>query len=238
MPKIEYGKTKPSEADIKTWCTLTGSNGEIPELVATLRNIDAAYREWRRTLSGGTKQKQQEILRMTRQSRVMRMYQPTLIPGLLQTAEYAYEILRRSIKFHKIPDDLDEGVAKRMERQQVLYQGDRLFHILMGESALYNNVGGNSVMTGQLDRLMAIMGLPRVSFGIIPTGTELPMQLTNFVMFDERRVTVETVTAELAVTQPREIRAYHQTFDILAGHSVTGDAARDLIRKAVEARAT
>ncbi|MBF6239115.1 helix-turn-helix domain-containing protein [Nocardia otitidiscaviarum] len=236
VPKIEYGRTKPSEADIRTWCSLTGTESEIPDLVATLRNIDAAYREWRRTLSGGTKQKQHEILRMMRQSAIMRVYQPSLIPGLLQTTEYAYAILRRSIRFHNIPDDLDEGVSKRMERQQILYQGERRFHILMGELALYNSVGGDSIMLGQLDRLLATTVQPRVSFGIVPMDTELPMQLTNFVMFDERRVTVETISAELTISQPREIRLYHRTFDTLAKKSMYGSEARALIQRAINAR--
>ncbi|MGW0248823.1 helix-turn-helix domain-containing protein [Nocardia goodfellowii] len=236
VPKIEYGKTKPSITDIQVWCRLTGFEGEIPELIATLRNVEAAYREWRRTLSSGTKQKQHEILRLMQQSKVMRVFQPLLIPGLLQTAEYASAILRRSIRFHGIPDDLDEGVAKRLERQQVLYRGDRRFHLLMGEQALYNNVGGESVMRGQLDRLLAATVLPRITFGIVPLSAELPMQLTNFVMFDERRVTVEGVTAELTITQPGEIKVYHRTFDILIRESVTGDPARSLICKAVETR--
>ncbi|WP_051406905.1 Scr1 family TA system antitoxin-like transcriptional regulator [Nocardia sp. CNY236] len=123
-----------------------------------------------------------------------------------------------------------------MERQQILYQGDRRFHILIGELALYNKVGDDSVMAGQLDRLLATIVLPRVSFGIVPIGAELPMQLTNFVMYDARRVTVEAVTAELTITQPREIEVYHKTFDILSGQSVTGQDARMLIRKAIGAR--
>ncbi|WP_327145969.1 helix-turn-helix domain-containing protein [Nocardia sp. NBC_01327] len=221
IPKIEYGRTKPSIADIQVWCTLTGAQSEMPNLVATLRNIETSYREWRRTLSGGTKQKQHEILHLMQQSKVIRAYQPSLIPGLLQTAEYASTVLRRSIKFHGIPDDLDEGVSKRIERQQILYRGDHRFHILMGEQALYNTVGGDSVMIGQLDRLLAAMGLPRVTFGIVPMSAELPMQLTNFVMFDQRRVTVESISAELTVTQPREIKLYHRTFDVLVGQSVS-----------------
>ncbi|MEU0539300.1 helix-turn-helix transcriptional regulator [Nocardia sp. NPDC005978] len=236
VPKIEYGKTKPSVADIRVWCKLTGAEGEIPGLVASLQNIDTAYREWRRTLSGGTKVKQNEILRLMQQAKVMRVYQPSLVPGLLQTAEYAAVTLQRSIRFHQIPNDLDEGVAKRLERQQILYRGDHRIHLLMGEQALYNDVGGDPVMRGQLDRLIAAMGLPRLTFGIVPLDAELPMQLTNFVMFDERRVSVEGIAAELTIIQPGEIRVYHRTFDMLANQSMTGDAARALIRKAIDAR--
>ncbi|MEU2043043.1 Scr1 family TA system antitoxin-like transcriptional regulator [Nocardia niwae] len=50
------------------------------------------------------------------------------------------------------------------------------------------------------------------------------------------RVLVENITAELSITQPREIAVYHRTFDVLAGQSVTGEAARELIRKALDAR--
>jgi|GEM_PF-5804649 len=62
------------------------------------------------------------------------------------------------------------------------------------------------------------------------------MQITNFVMFDDKKVMVETPAAELTITQPREVMVYGQTFDILAGQSVTGDHARVLIRKALDTR--
>jgi hypothetical protein len=55
-------------------------------------------------------------------------------------------------------------------------------------------------------------------------------------MFDDRMVLVEAITAELKVTQPREIQLYRRAFDTLAGQSVTGDRARELIRKALDAR--
>ncbi|WP_239003848.1 DUF5753 domain-containing protein [Nocardia panacis] len=175
-------------------------------------------------------------VQLAEKTKLMRIYQPTLIPGILQTAEYAQAILKRSIERHRIPDDLEAGVAKRLERQQLLYRGDRRFHILVAEQALYTTVGGDGVMLGQLDRLLAAIGLPRVSFGVVPSIAELPMQITNFVMFDDKKVMVETPAAELTITQPREITVYGQTFDALAGQSVTGDVARTLIRRALTIR--
>jgi len=236
VPKIEYGKTKPTEPDIRLWCELTKSQDQIPDLIATARNIASAYLEWRRVLNAGTRQRQHMSVQLAEKTRLMRVYQPTLMPGILQTAEYAQAILKRSIERHRIPDDLEAGVAKRLERQQLLYRGDRRFHILMAEQALYTTVGSDGVMRGQLDRLLAAIGLPRVSFGIVPAIAELPMQITNFVMFDDKKVMVETPAAELTITQPREVMVYGQTFDILAGQSVTGDHARVLIRKALDTR--
>ncbi|RJO74893.1 XRE family transcriptional regulator [Nocardia panacis] len=236
VPKIEYGKTKPTEPDIRLWCELTGTKDQVSDLIATARNIASAYLEWRRVLNAGTKRRQHMSVQLAEKTKLMRIYQPTLIPGILQTAEYAQAILKRSIERHRIPDDLEAGVAKRLERQQLLYRGDRRFHILVAEQALYTTVGGDGVMLGQLDRLLAAIGLPRVSFGVVPSIAELPMQITNFVMFDDKKVMVETPAAELTITQPREITVYGQTFDALAGQSVTGDVARTLIRRALTIR--
>ncbi len=236
MPKIEYGKTKPTEADIRLWCTLTDSRDQAADLIATARNIEAAYVEWRRVLQAGTRRRQHVSVKLTEQSKRLRIFQPSLIPGILQTAEYAQAMLRRSIDFHRISDDLDKGVAKRLERQQLLYKGERRFWILIGEQALYTTVGNGLVMAGQLDRLLAVIGLSRVTFGIVPATAELPMQTTNFVMFDDRMVMVETMTAELTISQPREIAQYHRAFNTLAGKAVTEDAARGVIWTALERR--
>ncbi|MFI5779531.1 helix-turn-helix domain-containing protein [Nocardia sp. NPDC051570] len=237
VSKIEYGKTAPTEADIRAWCTHTRAEGQVPDLLATLRNIEAAWLEWRRVLSTGTKRRQQASIKLEADTSVMRVYHPFLIPGLLQTAEYAEAILRAVIDFQQIPDDLDEGVSKRMERQQILYRRDHKFHFLLAEQALRTTVGSDQTMIGQLDRLLAVAGMPRVVLGIIPAAAQYRVSMTNFTMFDNRMVMVETVTAELTVTQPREIALYGKAFDRLAEQSTTGESARNLIRKALETRA-
>ncbi|MBF5000331.1 helix-turn-helix domain-containing protein [Nocardia sp. BSTN01] len=236
VSKIEYGRIKPSLEDITAYCRDCGAQDQLADLHATRQNIDTAYLEWRKVLGTGTKRRQQASIRWESESRILRSFEPSLIPGLLQTAEYATGILRKVIEFQQIPDDLDAGVAKRMERQQVLYKRDHLFHFLIGEQALYTTVGGNEAMLGQLDRLLAVHGMPRITIGIIPLMAPFETATTGFLMFDSTMVLVETVTAELNVTQPREIRVYHRTFDTLAAQSVTGEKARMLIHRAIRAR--
>ncbi|WP_067834526.1 DUF5753 domain-containing protein [Nocardia lijiangensis] len=175
---------------------------------------------------------------MESEARILRWYEPTLVPGLLQTADYATGILRKVIEFHRPPDDLDAGVSKRMERQRVLYHRDHLFHFVIAEQALYTTVGDDETTIGQLDRLYAVQGMPRVTFGIVPSTAPFETATLGFMMFDTRRVLVEGIAAELAITQPRQIQIYHRTFDILARQAVTGDAARDLIQAAISSRAT
>lgn len=238
ISKLEYGKLRASDADVRAYCAHAGAEDELADLLATLHNIDAAYMEMRRLLSTGTGRGQDELVKLAERTQLTRIYQNVLIPGILQTPEYARAILERSIMRHRLPNDIDTGIAKRMERQRFLYHGDRRFHVLLAEQALLTTVGNDSVMLGQLDRLLVAAGLPRVTLGIVPATAEIPQQTTNFVMFDDRVTTVETITAELTVTQPREVATYGRTFDMLAELSVTGDIARALILAAVDRRRT
>jgi transcriptional regulator with XRE-family HTH domain len=236
VSKVETGHRTPTESQLRAYCSHTGANDQLDDLVATVRNIESAYLEYKRLLQTGTKRRQQQSVALAEQTKLMRVYEPVLIPGILQTAEYATAVLKRVTEFYRIPNDVDEGVSKRLEQQKVLYRGDHRFHILITEQSLRTTLGTDEVMAGQLDRLLAVIGLPRMLFGVVPSGAEWLTPATNFVMFDDRMVMVEAITAELTITQPREVQLYLRAFNTLAGQSVTGDAARAVIRRALESR--
>ncbi len=166
----------------------------------------------------------------------MRWYEPLLIPGILHTAEYAEAVMRRVIEFYDIPDDLEQGVAARMERQQILYQGHHRFHFIITHQALLTTVGDSNVMIGQLDRLLAVMSLPRITLGVIPTSAEYRVPTNQFIMFDNRLIHVETVSAELTINQPREIALYNKAFGELVKQTVMGNDARTLISTVLDRR--
>jgi transcriptional regulator with XRE-family HTH domain len=236
VSKIEYGKQTPSEDDIRLWCRHTKASNQVPDLIATVRNIEAMYIEWRRMLGTGTRRRQQASRTLEAKTRLMRWYEPLLVPGLLHTAEYARAVLRRVIEFYGIPDDLDVGVAERMERQQILYRGNHRFHFVITHQALLTTVSDNNVMIGQLDRLLSVMSLPRVMLGIVPTFAEYRVPTNQFIMFDNRFVHVETVSAELTIKQPREIALYGKAFEELIKLAVIGNDARTLIISALDHR--
>ncbi|UGT40180.1 helix-turn-helix domain-containing protein [Nocardia yamanashiensis] len=236
VSRIEHGKVRPSTADLRAYCTHCDANEQLADLLASLHNIDSAWLEWRRLLGTGVRRGQQLALKLEAETAIIRNYEPQIIPGLLQTAEYAEAKLKRVIEFYRLPDDLDAGVSKRMERQQILYKRGHQFHFLIAEASLYTTVGDDQVMRGQLDRLQTIIGMPRVTLGIIPLMAEALVVVEGFMMFDNRMVKVEAHTAELTVTQPREVALYGRAFDTLAGQSATGEAARALIRTALHQR--
>ncbi|MGW4247160.1 helix-turn-helix domain-containing protein, partial [Nocardia sp. NPDC004722] len=231
ISKLEYGRQTPTEEDLRSWCELTKAGDQIPDLVATLRNIESAYMEWRRALGLGTRRTQKAVSRTEQAASQLRSYQPAVIPGLLQTPAYIEEVLGRMIRFYGIPNDLDEGVAARLERQKILHQGNRRFSFVIAQQTLQTTVGDDSIMAAQLEHLLAAMSLPRLVLGIVPERFVLDGPVNNgFVMYDNRLVRVETVSAELTINQPREIALYGRLFAQLSSQAAYGDKARALIR--------
>lgn len=231
VSKIEYGKQTPTDDDIRTWCRLTCSEEQAADLIAAARDIELMYIEWRRKLRTGTKRRQETSLRLEADTRLLRWFEPLLVPGILHTAEYAKAVLSRVIAFYEVPDDLDAGVSARMERQQVLYEHGHHFHIVMTEQALRTEVGSRDLMVGQLDRLLAISSLPRLKLGVIPEHAPYTVPSNQFIIFDDRLVHVEAVSAELTITQPREVALYDKAFRGLAALAVYGPGARTLISR-------
>lgn len=73
---------------------------------------------------------------------------PTFIPGLLQTAEYARARFAQSVTVFKVPNDIDEAVAARVRRQEMLYRPDKRFHFVLTEATLRYRLCAPAVMPG------------------------------------------------------------------------------------------
>jgi transcriptional regulator with XRE-family HTH domain len=233
VSKLENGARPPSQADIREWCRTCHADEQVPELIAAARSIETSYAEWRKQLRAGMRRAQAARLPVYEQTTKFRLYEPALVPGLFQTAQYAAAIIRSFLAFTQGARDVSEAVAARMEWQRIIY-GDKDFRVILEESALRTRVGGPEVMGGQLDRLLAVMSLPSVSLGIIPLGAERKvMPSGGFLIFDDEMVQAETVSAELTLTEPREVALYARRFDFLSESAVHGREARSLIHRAL-----
>jgi transcriptional regulator with XRE-family HTH domain len=230
ISKLEHGTQTPSEADLREWCRACAAEDQIADLIATVRAIESMYTEWQRQMRAGLKQSQVTAVQLYERTKLFRAYENTVFPALFQTAEYTAAVLRFWVDFLELPNDIEEAVAVRMERQRVLYAGDRRFLFLLEEQALRTRVGSVDVMLGQLDRVLAVTSLPRVSLGIIPAaGERHSLAQGSFWIFDEERVQIENVSAGLDITQPREIAVYVRVFGMLQRSAVYGAEARGLI---------
>ncbi|MBT2229787.1 helix-turn-helix transcriptional regulator [Nonomuraea sp. NEAU-A123] len=238
ISKIEGGKQTPSEDDIRAWCEATGRPEKAASLISSLRAMETLYGEWRRQLRLGTATRQKSWAEMEAETKHFRVFESVLIPGLLQTSEYARLRLSQVIAFHDIPNDLEDGLATRMRRQEILYARDKSFHFVILEAALRLGMAPSDIMLDQLERLIALSLMPRVRLGIVPLNAQLPFAPQHgFWIFDERAVHVETVAAELTLTLPEEVAQYVRLFDWFAKAAQYGHQARQIITKSMEARA-
>ncbi|WP_024805736.1 DUF5753 domain-containing protein [Nocardia sp. BMG51109] len=166
-------------------------------------------------------------------TRLTRWHETGLIPGLLQTRDYATAVLRACQQVIDGPDDLAAAVETRMRRQDILATGVHRFNFLLAEQCLHTRVGDTTVMIEQLTRLLDLHHNPRIALAITPRDSQFRYPTTNFGIFDRTTVQVETVTAEVTVTQPREITLYERVFDFLLATAVIGESARSLIEAAI-----
>lgn len=205
------------------------------DLVAVWRGVEGMYVEWRRRNSTGLRHIQRSAIPLYERTRHFRIYEPGVIPGLLQTPDYARALMGAIIRFKGIPDDTEAAVRARMDRQRVI-RGKRTFAFLLEEAAIRARVADGDVMVGQLGALLHAAVRPQISLGIIPSrAAERAMwPVEGFWIFDDERVLVELVSAEVTVTQPHEIGLYARTFAELAKAAVYGAAAHRVITSALD----
>jgi transcriptional regulator with XRE-family HTH domain len=234
--RIENGRTGPSDDDLRAYALHCGAVDQMADLVATARNIDGAYVEWRRMERSGLRRAQESVLPLWERTRHFRAYSSWLIPGPLQTPGYI-EALLTSIRDRRgLPDDLEQAVRVRVEKQRVLHNGSRRFAVILEESTLRHRIGGPATMAGQLGHLLLLATMPNISIGVIPLNADRTAlwPVEDFWIFDDAQVNVELVSAFLTITQPHEIGIYARTFADLTDLAVYGADARALITSAVD----
>jgi transcriptional regulator with XRE-family HTH domain len=235
ISKLENGRQTPSDDDIRAWTRATGGEAETQALLASLHTLEVQHAEWRRVLQAGIRPRQNELADLDRQTRLFRVFESTVIPGLLQTAEYARIRFAESIRVFHLTNDINEAVQGRIRRQEILYQPDRRFHFVLTEAALRIRLCPPEIMLGQLDRLISLSALPNVKLGVIGFQTQYATSPWHgFWMYDADRVLVETYSAALTLAQPPEVELYARVFDELVAVASYGRAARTIINGVID----
>ena len=97
-----------------------------------------------------------------------RNYEPSMVPGLVQTRDYARAVVVAS-SLAIPPEEVDRRVAVRMKRQERLYEENPLtLRALIDEAALHRPAGKPKIMRGQLEHLIEAADLPNVSLRVLP----------------------------------------------------------------------
>ncbi|WP_267243900.1 helix-turn-helix domain-containing protein [Streptomyces sp. PR69] len=235
--RVENARTPPSPTDIRLWCRATGGTDQAADLIAASQHAESLFREWRQRVRTGLRKLQDSYTELYKATKLLRVYSPVLVPGLLQTEGYARALLSANARLLGVPDDAVEAAEARLRRSQIIHEPGHRFVMVIEEAVLYYQLGDADAMAAQLGYLLTAGALPTVSFGIIPMSTReralWPQE--TFDVHDDTLVSVELVSAEVNITQPSEIALYVNAFEQLRSMAVYGAEARALVLKAIEA---
>lgn len=189
---------------------------------------------------GANRAFQERIRRMEKDSALVRAYHPMLIPGALQTLEYATAIFAASNSRPGTPDNADLPVDLANERQKrwkMLHdEPDRQWVQLIAESTLDHCVADDSVMAAQMRHLLEASKLPNLRLGVIPARTRMSVIVHHgWDMYDMRGVCVGTMNATALMENADDIAYYDWLFQRIESVARFDDDARSRIRDALEA---
>lgn len=152
---VERAERSPTEDFVLRCEAALGADGKLaPLLAACAKSSPRWFRPWTKIES---------------EARVLRLWEPLVLPGLLQTVEYARAVLRTEPGV--LEREAEELVAARIQRQKVFERPDPpIVAAIIDEGVLNRPVGGPEVMHRQLEHLLEMVRHPRVTLQVVPVG--------------------------------------------------------------------
>jgi transcriptional regulator with XRE-family HTH domain len=232
VAKAESGERPPSPAVAAALEALLPDLGvSISQLSTLARKATTSYPQWFA-----------DWLTAERQAVSLRSWEPLLMPGLLQTPDYARALFRAS-QVAGSEDELEELVTARMARQQIFDRADPpKFWAVLDETVLYRCVGSRSVMRIQLTYLIEMMERSRIAIQVVPADAGAHIGLLGAFaiagMADNNPgiVYLETPDEGQTSKNPATVAKITTIFDTLRSEALPRRASRDLVVKVAEER--
>jgi transcriptional regulator with XRE-family HTH domain len=228
VSKLETGQQTATVADVEALADALRVAATVKaDLIDQASALHTEAHPWRARHYPTFRRRQGDLRRMEEQATTVRLFQPNVIPGLLQTAEYARHVLTVN---GVAADDMADAIASRVERQVVLYDQGKAFAFLVTEGALRWRLCPTSVHLAAIDRVANLSTLGNVRVGVLPWSSLTPASQTNmFCVLDDRAVLVETMTTELTLKERTDIDRYLDQFERLDALARHDDEARSLL---------
>jgi transcriptional regulator with XRE-family HTH domain len=167
----------------------------------------------------------------------LRVYDPQVIPGLLQTRPYAEALITGALP-ETAPSDIDNRVQVRLRRQERITAVEnplRLWTVL-DEAALRRVVGNQLLMREQLESLVEQSQLPHVTVQVIPfemgahPGLNGQYAILEFPdAADSSVVYIEGVTSDLYLEKAKDVQKYRVMYEHLRAQALNVDQSRQFI---------
>jgi transcriptional regulator with XRE-family HTH domain len=219
ISRLENGQRGAIARDVRDLCDLYGVPAPRREELMTMsRESRSVDRRNPSTIPA----KLQTFLALESTAVTMRCFEATLVPGLLQTQEYARALIRSQPAFSAA--EVEERVMLRMERQRRLTSRFRPIqaHFIIDENVLWRPIGSPAERERQLARLVELARLPNVTLQVIPydAGAYLGMEASTVTLLGFEDGAKQTMTcyleglySELFLRGHSEIDTFSKTFD-------------------------
>src|SRR5690242_5816363 len=164
-------------------------------------------------------------------------YQSGIIPGLLQTPDYARAMHAAGVP-EITPERTEELIEVRLKRQRLLDRDPPVrLDVILDEAVLHREVGGAEVMRAQLDWLITMSRRPNVTTRVIPYSAGAhPAMGSNFNILEfagavPTVVYVEGLVGWIYVERPQDVARYQQVFEHLRTVALTPQESGTLLQK-------
>ncbi|WP_260326249.1 helix-turn-helix transcriptional regulator [Streptomyces sp. TLI_185] len=181
--RIEAGEVGISANDLRSLMRLYGitDGGVVERLLGLARGSRKMPFVEYRDIYG---QEFLDFLALESSASVTRSFQPLALPGLLQTEEYASEVIRAFTPERFSEQQQQRMLEGRMLRQDSLERDDAEFYFVLDEAVLRRQVGGPGVMRAQLRRLAELAAHPRRQIMILPFSCGILASQGPFTLFE------------------------------------------------------
>lgn len=233
LSRIEGHVFTPRPAEVEALCDVYRVPAATRRaMLAVVADVAGGQTPARNILyRGGSVRMQQRVARVEKSSRLIRVFQPLVVPGLLQTPAYVRAMMASAYSGR----ELDAVVAARLERQVQLDSKSR-FVFLMTEGTFRWQAGSPEVMAGQLDYLAGqATARPNVRVGVI-THDE-PRQIFpghGFSVYDKRTVILGVQAGTSFIGDDGQVKTYGAAMDRLERAAVYAEEAAAVIREAAQ----
>jgi len=237
VSRIEAAKTMPSGDDIKAMAKLyRADDDKLDELLSLLR--DADQRGWWEDYEDSLPEEYTRFLGLEAEATFQRNWEPQLVPGLLQTEDYAREVI---LSVRGIALITHSGVRSRVEarldRQRlVLHRPDPCgMRFVLDESVLMRRFGEPSVMREQMEHLLEMSLLPHVSVQVLTMDALHPVNTGAFIHlkfaeFDDVVYLEQLYNADFVEDLGR-VAGYETAFEHIRSQALDEDESRVLIQR-------
>jgi transcriptional regulator with XRE-family HTH domain len=227
--KVETGERAPSEDLIARCDGALDTGGLLPRLYALAHRWDG----------GGHPAWFAEWVEIERRAASLCWWEPLVIPGLLQTPDYARAILAGGPDTTE--DELEEMVGARIERQAILDRPEPpALLVVLDDAVLHRLVGSPKIMYGQLLRLAELSARPRVTVQMVPARTGVHAGLLGgfaIATVDGRSIIYLETSANGQVSDKASVVAQvTRRLDALRAVALPTDDSQEMMLKVAEER--